>query len=185
MRALSMSVLLSQGMLLALALVLLPGGSAAAEVPEYELKAAFLVNFVKFVDWPQIAFAGERTPLAICVYGKDPFGRGLDAAVEGQRLGERILHVQRPDGLDDLDACHVLFVGLSERHRLGQVLARVEGRPVLTVADTEGFLNAGGMINLVLELDRVRFLVNPQAAERSGLKISSKLLRLAMETSPK
>jgi hypothetical protein len=100
--------------------------------------------------------------------------------VRGERVGERELVVQRTDGLDDLDACHVLFISRSERKRLQKVLARVEGRPVLTVADMEGFLRAGGVINFVQEDSRVRFLINREAAERGGLRISSKLLRLAM-----
>src|SRR5688500_17498304 len=82
--------------------------AAQPDVPEYDLKAAFLYNFVKFVDWPQDAFVGERTPLTLCVFGEDPFGRSLDAVVRGERVGERELVVQRTDGLDDLDACHVL-----------------------------------------------------------------------------
>jgi hypothetical protein len=166
---------------LLLALVPLPAGAQEAE-PEYELKAAFLYNFVKFVDWPPEAFAGERSPLTICVYGKDPFGKSLDGVVQGETLGERSLLVQRPEALDDLRDCQVLFVSRSERQRLAEVLARVEGAPVLTVADTDGFLRAGGIINFVLEENKVRFLINLAAAERSRLRISSKLLRLAKES---
>ena len=152
----------------------------AAEVSEYDLKAAFLYNFVRFVDWPQDAFAGERTPLTICVLGEDPFGPSLDAVVRGEQVGERGMVIQRTGGLDDLGACHVLFVSRSERKRLAKVLARVQGQPVLTVADMEGFLRAGGVINFVQEDSRIRFLINTEAAERGGLRISSKLLRLAM-----
>jgi hypothetical protein len=160
-------------------LLLLPG-LASAQAPEYDLKAAFLFNFAKFVEWPASAFPGERTPLTICVYGEDPFGRTLDTVVQGERVGERGLAVQRPDGLDDLDACHVLFVCRSEKDRLEEVLAQVEGKPVLTVADTDGFLRAGGIINFILEGSKVRFLIDQEAAERSGLRISSKLMRLAV-----
>jgi hypothetical protein len=150
------------------------------ESGEYELKAAFLYNFVKFVEWPPDAFAGERSPLAICVYGDDPFGHSLEGVVRGESLGGHGLIVQRPARLDELDDCHVLFVSRSERQRMPQVLARVDGAPVLTVGDTDGFLRAGGIINFVLEENRVRFLINQEAAERSRLRISSKLLRLAM-----
>lgn len=167
--------LLRQALILGL-LVALP---AAAQELEYPLKAAFLYNFVKFVEWPADAFAGERSPLTVCVYGTDPFGDTLDNVVRGESVGERGLIVQRPDALDDLRDCHVLFVSRSERSRLSEVLARVQGEPVLTVGDTDGFLKAGGVINFVLEENKVRFLINPEAAGRSGLKISSKLLRLA------
>ena len=162
------------------------GLAAAQETPplEYELKAAFLYNFVKFVEWPPEAFAGARSPLTICVYGEDPFGTSLDGVVRGESLGERNLLVQRPETLDELRGCHVLFVSRSERQRMPEVLARVEGAPVLTVGDTDGFLRAGGMINFVLEENKVRFLINQAAAERGGLRISSKLLRLAKGTTP-
>jgi YfiR/HmsC-like len=153
---------------------------ASAQTPEYDVKAAFLFNFAKFVEWPGSAFDGERAPLTICVYGEDPFGPALDAVVEDERVGERSLLVQRPDGLDDLNACHVLFVSRSEKDRLGEVMARVEGKPVLTVADMDGFLRAGGVINFILERSKVRFLIDQEAAERSGLRISSKLMRLAV-----
>jgi hypothetical protein len=154
--------------------------ATAAKVPEYDLKAAFLYNFVKFVEWPPGAFTDERTPVTICVFGDDPFGRSLDAVVQGERLGERPLVVQRPDGLDDLGACHVLFVSRSESSRFSEVIAQVRGEPVLTVGDAEGFLPAGGVINFVLAGTNVRFRINAKAAERSGLRLSSKLLRLAM-----
>lgn len=161
-------------------LVLLAAVPASAQAPEYDVKAAFLFNFVKFVEWPAEAFAGERAPVTICVFGEDPFGRVLDAVIQGERVGERALVVERLDSRDDFEACHVLFVSPSERDRMAQVLARVEGEPVLTVGDTEGFLRAGGIVNFILEGTKVRFVINQGTAERSGLRISSKLLRLAM-----
>lgn len=171
-------------LLLALPLVAPAANAAnAGQGLEYQLKAAFLYNFVKFVEWPAEAFNGERSPLSICVYGADPFGDTLDNVVRGETVGERGLLVQRPDSLDDLRDCHVLFVSRSERGRMPEILARVAGEPVLTVGDADGFLKAGGVINFVLEENKVRFLINPEAAERNRLKISSKLLRLA-KTSP-
>jgi hypothetical protein len=165
---------------LLLLLLACPVAPLGAQAPEYDVKAAFLFNFVKFVEWPADAFAAERAPLAICVYGSDPFGRSLETVIQGERVGERGLIVERPDRLDDLEACHVLFVSGSEKDRLAAVLARVKDAPVLTVGDTEGFLRAGGIINFILEGSKVRFLINQEAAERSGLRISSKLMRLAV-----
>src|SRR5688500_9392041 len=141
---------------------LLMAAPLRAQAPEYDLKAAFLFNFAKFVDWPPDAFAGERAPLTICVFGEDPFGSTLDAVVQGERVGERSLLVQRPDSVDDLKECHVLFVCRSEKDRLGEVMAEVEGKPVLTVADMDGFLRAGGVINFVLEGNKVRFLIDQE-----------------------
>lgn len=166
----------------ALLLVLLLPGLASAQAPEYDLKAAFLFNFAKFVEWPESAFAGERAPLTLCVHGEDPFGSTLDEVVQGERVGERSLLVQRPDSLDDLGGCHVLFVSRSEKERLGELMAQVQGKPVLTVADMDGFLRAGGVINFILESGKVRFLIDQEAAKRSGLAISSKLMRLAVNT---
>jgi YfiR/HmsC-like len=160
-------------------LVLLAALPLGAQELEYQLKAAFLYNFVKFVEWPAEAFNGEKSPLSICIHGTDPFGDTLDTVVRGETVGERGLIVQRPESLSDLRDCHVLFVSRSEKARLPEILARVEGEPVLTVGDADGFLKAGGIINFVLEENKVRFAINPEAAERNRLKISSKLLRLA------
>lgn len=162
---------------LILALLFVP--TAGAQELEYPIKAAFLFNFVKFVEWPADAFAGEKSPLAICVYGADPFGDTLDNVVRGETVAGRGLIVQRPESLADLRDCHVLFVSRSERSRLAEVLPRVQGKPVLAVGDTDGFLKAGGVINFVLEENKVRFQIDAAAAERNRLKISSKLLRLA------
>jgi hypothetical protein len=169
--------LLKRALALVFALAL-PAG-AQEPSPEYELKAAFLYNFVKFVEWPADAFAGAKSPLSICVYGSDPFGGSLEGVVRGEALGERGLLVQRPEALGDLRDCQVLFVSRSERQRLPEILARVGGAPVLTVGDTDGFLQAGGVINFVMEDNKVRFAINLQAAEHNRLTISSKLLRLA------
>ncbi|MEA2562452.1 MAG: hypothetical protein QOH06_3956 [Acidobacteriota bacterium] len=163
-------------------LLLLMAAPLRAQAPEYDLKAAFLFNFAKFVEWPAGAFAGDRAPLTICVYGEDPFGATLDEVVRDERVGERSLLVQRPDSVNDLRECHVLFVSRSEKDRLGDVMAEVKGKPVLTVADMDGFLRAGGIINFVLEGSKVRFLIDQEAAGRSGLQISSKLMRLAVNT---
>jgi len=164
----------------AVLLFLLLPGAASAAAPEYDLKAAFLFNFAKFVEWPENAFSGDRAPLTICVYGEDPFGSVLDNVVQNERVGERSLLVQRPDSLDDLGECHVLFVCRSEKGQLGEVMSQIKGKPVLTVSDTDGFLRAGGVINFILEGTKVRFLIDQEAAERSGLRISSKLMRLAV-----
>ena len=156
-----------------------PGLARAQGVlSEYDVKAAFLFNFTKFVEWPPAAFADERSPLKICVLGDNPFGKTLHALM-GEEVGGRRLLLAHLENLKDLESCHVLYVSRSERDRLAQVLAGVRGAPVLTVADSPGFIDQGGMINFILENSKVRFDVNQEAAERAGLKISSRLLALA------
>ena len=157
-----------------------PGAARAAGPSEYEVKAAFLYNFTKFVEWPPPAFAEGNGALRLCVLGDDPFGRSLNAAVgEGEEVEGHKLIVMRADTLARAGGCQVLFVSRSERERLPQILAPLKSSPVLTVGDTKGFLDQGGIVNFILEGSKVRFEINPAAAEQAGLKISSKLLRLA------
>jgi hypothetical protein len=146
--------------------------------PEYEVKAAFLFNFTKFVEWPPSAFTDEHSLLKICVLGENPFGKTLRSLTDDE-VGGRRLSLVHPESLNNLESCHVLYVSRSERERLGPVLAALRNAPVLTVGDTPGFIDQGGMINFILEGSKVRFDVNQEAAERAGLKISSRLLALA------
>lgn len=175
---------------LALALaVALPALPALAAVPqagygEYEVKAAFLYNFAKFVEWPAEALGGAGEPLVICVLGEDPFGDSLDAVVRGETMNGRPLTIHRTRDLGDLSDCHVLFLPRAERERLPEVLSVLRGKSVLITGEGDGFLTRGGMIRFVLEESRVRFEINRDAAERSGLKLSSKLLRLARAVYP-
>lgn len=171
--------------LIALAALVICGVAAAASASgpddpptEYQVKAAFLFNFAKFVEWPADAFAAGA-PLSICVVGEDPFGDNLDALTKGERLNSREIAVRRLKGDDAPRGCHVLFVSGSERRRLRQVLEEVHGGGVLTVSDIDEFARAGGMIRLTKQNYRIGFEINPQAAERARLKISSKLLSLA------
>ncbi len=163
-----------------LAALLAARGAVDAQVaaPEYDVKAAFLFNFTKFVEWPPAAFTDEHSSLRICVLGQNPFGKALRVLMDEEVAGRRLtlLHV---DKLNNLEACHVLYISRSEGDRLPQVLAGLRSAPVLTVGDAPGFIDQGGMINFVLEGSKVRFDVNQEAAERAGLKISSRLLALA------
>jgi hypothetical protein len=151
---------------------------------EYEVKAAFLFNFAKFVEWPPDAFPDPATPVTICIVGEDPFGQGLDAVVEGETLNGRRLAVRRLRDLLQARDCHVLFVSRSEKERLPALLAGLRSGGVLTVGEGDGFLEQGGMIRFVLEQNRVRFDINLDAAEHARLKLSSKLLRLARVVNP-
>ncbi len=168
-------------LLLAL-LLAVPGLLGAQTVSEYDVKAAFLYNFTKFVDWPASAFPDPEN-LKICVLGDDPFGKSL-RSVAGEQVGGHKLTVTQTDSLARPTGCQVLFISHSERERLPQILAAVRGAPVLTVGDTKGFADDGVIINFVLEGSKVRFEINTESADRAGIKISSKLLQLAKRIVP-
>jgi hypothetical protein len=150
-------------------------GKPSAQPSEYQVKAAFLLNFTKFVEWPPTAFAEPDAPFTICILGDDPFGSVLDQIVEGEKVNDRKLVVQRIHGRATI-GCQVLFVSNSER--VPSILTTV-GRGVLTVGDGEDFVREGGMIGFVLERRRVRFDINQSAAANASLKLSSKLLSVA------
>ena len=145
---------------------------------EYQIKAAFLYNFVKFVEWPTKTFADTNTPIIIGVLGKDPFGGALEP-IEGKNVKGRKVVIRRFKGVRDLKFSHVLFVSSSEKERLAQIMKTIKDWSVLTVGDMERFTEVGGIINLVIERNKVRFEVNLSNAERAGLKLSSRLLKLA------
>jgi hypothetical protein len=146
---------------------------------EYQVKAAFLFNFAKFVEWPASSFSDASAPLRICVLGRDPFGEALLNITKDKTVNGRRLEVDQGMDLQAARTCHILFIASSERTRLKQIFEGLRGSDALTVGDTKGFVEQGGMINFVLEHDRVQFEVNRKAAEESGLKISSKLLIVA------
>jgi hypothetical protein len=148
----------------------------AAAAPEYHVKAAFLYNFAKFVEWPPDAIAPE---MRVCVFGGDPFGRALPETLAGKSVSERPLTVAYPATVRQLSDCHVLFVGASEDHELPRLLPSLAGTGVLTVGESDEFARQGGIITFRRERSKVRFEINETAAERAGLRISSQLLKLA------
>jgi len=162
-------------------LVLLSAGAAPPDEPpsEYEVKAAYLVNFARFVEWPESSFARNQRVLTIGILGTDPFGPAVQDLLEGRVLGSRTLTVLRFARLDDVQPVQILFVTGLEGAQVPQLLEKLHGAAVLTVGDKEGLARAGFVINFVLEQNRVRFEVNPAAAKQVGLKISSKLVSVA------
>jgi hypothetical protein len=145
---------------------------------EYQVKAAYLFNFVKFVEWPSRALP-PGSDLRVCVLGADPFGSILDDTLRGEAWnGHRLVLVRLPSAAD-ARRCHVLFVSRAEQGRVREALGRVGRESVLTVSETPSFLDRGGIINFVVQENRVRFDVNLGAAARAGLTVSSKLLRVA------
>jgi hypothetical protein len=153
---------------------------------EYRIKAAFLFNFMQFVQWPPTAFADDRAPLVICVVGSDPFGEVLDQTLEGESIANRSIVARRPSDAESLDSCQLLFVSRSEQPRLDRLLRSVSrSAPVLTVSDIDGFVASGGTIGFFLERNHVRFEINPSQARRHGLKLSSQLLDLGRIRQPR
>lgn len=145
---------------------------------EYEVKAAFLLNFAKFVEWPADAFGGDGH-FVIGVLGNDPFGHALDQMVKDKSVNGRRVVIRRLQTARDTKGCHILFISSSERGRLSQVLSSLNGSPFLTVADMDRFTQMGGMIGMVMQENKIRFEINVAITELARLKVSSKLLSLA------
>ena len=159
------------------ALASLPGEAAAPS--EYEVKAAFLYHFAKYVEWPPGAANGEADLFVITILGEDPFGGVIDQALEGKTVDGRRVVVRRTTRPEDIKASRILFVSDSEQAQLGDILKRLSGVPTLTVGEMDRFAERGGVIRFRTEKSRIRLEVNLGAAARARLKISSELLKLA------
>lgn len=146
---------------------------------EYQVKAAFLYNFAKFVRWPDTAFADRNSPLVIGILGDNPFGKSLDLAVKGKSINGHPLQLRRVATSGEMKACQVLFICQKPKRNLAETLNALDSAKTLTVSEANGFYDAGGMINFVMEGSKVRFEINDAAASRVGLSISSKLLSVA------
>jgi len=146
---------------------------------EYQLKAAFLFNFAKFIDWPESSFASPHSDFAICILGADPFGRAMDELLQDKMVANRRVSVERYRQVTEARHCQVIFVSASEKPRVHEILEGLRGTNTLAVGETDGFAAAGGAIQFAIEDNRVRFLINTTAADRAGLRVSSKLLSLA------
>jgi len=146
-------------------------------INEYQVKAAFIFNFAKFVEWPSDAF-GEGGALVVGVIGDDPFGGALDR-LNGNTANGRALRIKRFRGGDDPRACQVLFISASEDRHLKKIMESIRGTNILTIGESTQFGQSGGMIRFVIQDNKVRFEINASAAGQAGLRISSKLLALS------
>ncbi len=163
---------------LALAALLLPAKEqylSAQPSLEYQVKAAYLSKLSPFIDWPVTAFAAPNAPLVICIVGPDPFGAVLDRAVDGVRDRDHPLQVRRLAAPEPEAVCHILFA--AEAAVADQAMEQMQGKPVVTVSDSGQ--PGRGMVSFVIASNRVRFDIDTAAAERVGLRFSSKLLSLA------
>lgn len=150
----------------------------AQRVSEYQVKAAFLQNFSRFVEWPASSPAAAFT---ICILGDDPFGAWLDEATGGTRIKEKPLRLRRIRQVDEAAGCQTLFISASEAARMRALLDGLQDAPTLTVSDVPQFAQQGGMIGFTTAGGRVRFVANPAVARAAGLQLTAELLRVAAE----
>jgi hypothetical protein len=157
-----------------------PGLSGQSSKPsEYQVKAAYVYNFGKFVKWPAAVAASQSGPFSICVLGEDTFGSVLESTLTGQSIGGKPVTVKRIVKPQDATGCRILFISSADESHLREILSTLGQSSVLTVSDIPDFSKRGGMIQFVLEGDRVRFEVNRASAEEAGLTLSSDLLKVA------
>lgn len=162
------------------------GSTAGAQNPqdsqslsEYVVKAGFLFNFAKYVEWPADSFEKPDTPITIGIVGADPFGEDLERILKNKTVRNRSFAIQRFREPAGILRCHILFVPRSEKDHLPEILKQINSWPVLTVGEEESFSRAGGITNILIEKERPRLEVNPDAAEKAKIAIDSKLLKVA------
>lgn len=149
-----------------------------AEASEYALKAAFVYHFAKFTEWPEMVFMDESSPVTLCIIGENRFPDAANAFA-GKMVHGRALELRHLSREQDATRCHILFVSQDTAAPTRDVLASIRNRSVLAIGESDAFLREGGVINLRVSGNKVKFTVNVSSMQRSGLKISSKLLRLA------
>ena len=159
---------------------IMAAGSARAQgtLTEAQTKAAFVINFARYIEWPERIFTTRTAPLLICALGRSAVGNALEAH-EGRQVQGRPVAVRQLLGIDETRPCQVLFIADSEERRMSQLLRALSGQPILTVSDADAFIDGGGAIGLVRAEQRLQFEVNRQALEQAQLKASSNLLKLA------
>jgi hypothetical protein len=157
----------------------LVGESPVGGLDEYHVKAAFLYNFAKFVEWPSGTFVNAKDPITICVYGHDPFGHSLEQAIAGRAIASRSLAIRNIASVQQIAGCQILFIGTTEAKRVVSILLDIHAPGILTIEESDASGADGEVINLRLEGDKVRFDINVEAADRAKLRISSHLLGLA------
>ncbi len=158
---------------------LAPSISTAADVfEEYAVKAAFIYNFTKFIDWPAESFVSDNAPFVVGILGKNSFGDSLNYFI-GKTVKGHPIEIRTINNLKDATKTHILFICASEKERI-QEICNFFNAPVLTIGDVEGFCDAGGIIHLITVGNKIRFKINQEAARRAGLNISSHLLKLSI-----
>lgn len=152
---------------------------------EYQIKAAFVYNFTKFVDWPASSFLEKSTPIVIGVLGTNPFGAELNKAVEGRRVNGREILIRAVSTAAELSSVNAVFISASEAGRLKELLSSLKTKPILTIGEKESFTREGGTIAFVLDGDKIRFAINMESAEAAGIRVSAQLQKLAASVQKK
>lgn len=151
---------------------------AQGSLTESQLKTAFILNFVRYTEWPDKAFAGSDSPISLCVIGRNEGGIGL-SALEGRRVQDRPIRVRLDVSAETAGACQVVFVGEADARRIPTTLRALQNQPVLTISDVEGFIDSGGAIGIVRGEQKLQFEINRTALDKAKLRASSQLLKLA------
>jgi hypothetical protein len=167
-------------MILALISTMFPISQAAPAAQEYQIKAVFLFNFVSFITWPANSFKQESDPFRVCIFGEDPFGTVLDLTIENHTVEGREMKILRLKDLPTIRNCQILFISDSEQARQKDILKTIRALPILSVGDSENFIQQGGMIKFFSHNNKIRLGVNPDALETVGLKANANLLNLAI-----
>ena len=154
-------------------------GKGTNDNVELQIKAAYLLNFARYVYWPHTSGAESSIPITFGVLGQDPIAQTLEKVGSGKTINGRPVRVRLFPSVEQIDKCDILFVPRSESQHAQSTLTGIAGKPTLTVSDKPGFTNEGGMIEFLLVDDTVRFAISNEAAERVGLKLNSELLRVA------
>ena len=153
--------------------------SAQPSLAEHQVKALFLFNFTRYVDWPDEAFESETAPFIIGVIGEDSFDGELNRIVRERKVNDREIVIRNVAGIDKIPGCHILYVSFSERSRRDEIFEATEGLPVLTVGEGRRFLQQGGGGQFLTTGGNVRLAIHRLNAERNGLVLSSQLLGVA------
>jgi hypothetical protein len=155
------------------------GECQPAKASAYQVQAAYLYNFGKFVRWPEVAQANQSGAFTICVLDQDPFASVLESTLAGETVGGKPVAIKRVAKAQDASVCHILFISSAQTKELKGILSALDRQSVLTVSDIPDFSKQGGMIQFVLEGGRIRFEINLEGADRAHLVFPSELLKVA------
>lgn len=153
----------------------------ASHPSEFEVKAAYLYNFGRFVEWPPETVSSDTAEFPICILGDDPFGKALDSTISGEKIEGRAVVARRISAPAQATVCRVLFISSSEDKQIKEILSNLGKSSILTVSDIPQFLDDGGMVQFILADQKVRFKINLAATRQAGLNLSSELLKVAAE----
>lgn len=153
------------------------------EAGEYQIKAAYLYNFIKFVEWPDSVFTDPEEPIVLGILGHDPFGNEIDQMLANKLVKGRSVVIKRYNRNDVINDCHLLFISDSEKSYLSHLLqTKLGNSPILNIGDMDNYTESGGMVQFITQNDNIHFAINLKAVNKSGIVMSSRLLKLAKIT---